>query len=237
MKFEEFNNLDPQNLGNWPIPVKAVIIALACAAVLGAGYYFDTQHQLVALTDITNKEEELKKEFKDKQWQAAALPKLKEQLAQIETTLAELLKKLPNKEQVDELIRDISQTVLASGLKSELFEPQYDKQTTEKGLYEKLPIKLQMSGDYHSFGKFVSGIAAMPRIVTQHDISITPQMKGMEKKGDKNKQLLTMEMTAQVYRYIEAEPDKPAEGTAGGTAGGTADKPAEGTAKKDETTK
>lgn len=233
MKFEEFNNLDPQNLGNWPIPVKAVIIALACAAALGAGYYFDTQHQLVSLTEITNKEEELKNEFKDKQWQAAALPKLKEQLAQIETTLAELLKKLPNKEQVDELIRDISQTVLASGLKSELFEPQYDKQTTEKGLYEKLPIKLQMSGDYHSFGKFVSGIAAMPRIVTQHDISITPQNKGMEKKGEKNKQLLTMEMTAQVYRYIEAEPDKPAEGTAGGTA----DKPAEGTAKKDETTK
>jgi type IV pilus assembly protein PilO len=233
MKFEEFNNLDPQNLGNWPIPVKAVIIAVACAAALLAGYYFVTQHQLVALKDITNKEEELKKEFQDKQWQAAALPKLKEQLAQIETTLAELLKKLPNKEQVDELIRDISQTVLASGLKSELFEPQYDKQTTEKGLYEKLPIKLKVNGDYHSFGKFVSGVAALPRIVTQHDISITPQTKGMEKKGEKNRQLLTMEMTAQVYRYIEAEPDKPADKPAEGTA----DKPAEGTAKKDETTK
>lgn len=233
MKFEEFNNLDPQNLGNWPIPVKAVIIALACAAALGAGYYLDTQHQLTALTEITNKEEELKKDFENKQFQAAALPKLKEQLAQIEITLAELLKKLPNKEQVDELILGISQTVIASGLKSELFEPQYDKQTTEKGLYEKLPIKLQMSGDYHSFGKFVSGVAAMPRIVTQHDISITPQMKGMEKKSDRSKQLLTMGMTAQVYRYIEAEPGKPGDKPAEGTA----DKPAEGAAKKDETTK
>ena len=205
MKFEDFNNLDPQNLGNWPIPVKAVIIVLVCAAALGAGYYFDTQYQLATLEETTNKEEELKTEFKDKQWQAAALPKLKEQLTQIESTLAELLKKLPNKEQVDELIRDISQTVLASGLKSELFEPQYDKQTTEKNLYEKLPIKLRMTGDYHSFGKFVSGVAAMPRIVTQHDISIKP-LKG--KKSDREKQQLTMEMTAQVYRYIEAEAEE-----------------------------
>ena len=207
MKFEDFNNLDPQNLGNWPIPVKAVIIALVCAAALGAGYYFDTQYQLVTLEETINKEEELKTDFKDKQWQAAALPKLKEQLTQIESTLAELLKKLPNKEQVDELIRDISQTVLASGLKSELFEPQYDRQTTEKGLYEKLPIKLRLVGDYHSFGKFVSGIAAMPRIVTQHDISIKPLT---EKKAERDKQMLTMEMTAQVYRYIESEPEEEA---------------------------
>jgi type IV pilus assembly protein PilO len=205
MKFEDFNNLDPQNLGNWPIPVKAVIISLACAAALGAGYYFDTQYQLVTLEETISKEETLKDEFKDKQWKAAALPKLKEQLTQIESTLAELLKKLPNKEQVDELIRDISQTVLASGLKSELFEPQYDKQTTEKNLYEKLPIKLRMTGDYHSFGKFVSGVAAMPRIVTQHDISIKPLK---EKKSDREKQQLTMEMTAQVYRYIEAEAEE-----------------------------
>jgi type IV pilus assembly protein PilO len=207
MKFEDFNNLDPQNLGNWPIPVKAVIIVLVCAAALGAGYYFDTQYQLATLEETTNKEEELKTEFKDKQWQAAALPKLKEQLTQIESTLAELLKKLPNKEQVDELIRDISQTVIASGLKSELFEPQYKQQTTEKGLYEKLPIKLRMIGDYHSFGKFVSGVAAMPRIVTQHDISIEPLT---EKQSERDKQLLTMEMTAQVYRYIEPKSEEAA---------------------------
>ena len=207
MKFEDFNNLDPQNLGNWPIPVKAVIIALICAAALGAGYYFDTQSQLVTLDETISKEETLKDDFKTKQWQAAALPKLKEQLTQIESTLAELLKKLPNKEQVDELIRDISQTVLASGLKSELFEPQYDRQTTEKGLYEKLPIKLRLIGDYHSFGKFVSGVAAMPRIVTQHDISIKPLT---EKKSERDKQMLTMEMTAQVYRYIEPEAEEAA---------------------------
>lgn len=207
MKVEDFNNLDPQNLGNWPIPVKAVIIALACAAALGAGYYFDTQHQLNTLEETIEKEEELKTDFKSKQWQAAALPKLKEQLTQIESTLAELLKKLPNQEQVDELIRDISQTVLASGLKSELFEPQYKRQTTEKGLYEKLPIKLRMIGDYHSFGKFISGVAAMPRIVTQHDISIKPLK---EKKTERDKQLLTMEMTAQVYRYIEPEAEEEA---------------------------
>jgi len=201
MKMEDFSNLDPQNVGNWPIPVKAVIIAVLCAAALGAGYWFDTQHQITQLGTVQIKEGEFKKEFKKKQLQAATLPKLKEQLVQIETILSELLQKLPDDAQVSELIRDISQTVLANGLKQELFKPEYKKRVSVKGLYVTLPIQLRARGDYHAFGKFASGIAAMNRIVTQHDILID------SKKSDEKYPLL-LQMTAQVYFLEKVEEDE-----------------------------
>lgn len=196
MKIEDFSNLDPKNFGNWPIPIKGVIILLLCVIAFGLGLWFDTKIQIEQLADVIDKEDDFKQDFKTKQWKAATLPKLKEQLAQIETTLSELLRKLPNEAQVDELIRDISQAVLASGLKQELFEPQYKGEKSEKGVYVKLPIKLRASGNYHAFGKFISGVAAMSRIVTLHNVSI-------ESKSGNDEHPLSLNMTAQIYRYLE----------------------------------
>lgn len=198
MKAEDFSNLDPKNFGNWPMPVKGLIILILCALTLFAGYWFDTQNQLAKLAKLQRQEGELKKKFENKQWKAATLPKLKEQLAQIESTLSELLRKLPNKAQVDELIRDISQSVLANGLKQELFQPEYRRETKEKGLYVKLPIKLRAKGDYHSFGKFISGVATMNRIVTLHNVSIKSSQNVKEESHPQK-----LEMIAQIYRYLE----------------------------------
>lgn len=192
---KNINNLDPKNLGNWPIPIKALIMMVFFAAALFAGYWFDTQKQFAELAKIQQEENKLKNKFEKKQKEAATLTKLKEQLVQIEVILDELFKKLPSDAQVDELIRNISLSVLASGLKQELFEPQYKVQKAEEGLYVKLPIKLRTQGDYHAFGKFVSGISAMNRIVTLHNISITSS------KGSKKP--LKLEMTAQIYSYLE----------------------------------
>jgi type IV pilus assembly protein PilO len=192
MKMEDFNNLDPKNFGNWPIPIKALIIIVLSAAALFAGYWFDTQNQMSYLTQVQAKENKLKKDFKNKQWKAATLPKLKDQLAQIESTLSELLKKLPNDNQVDELIRDISQTMLASGLTQDLFKPKKEK---EYEVYYALPIELIATGDYHAFGKFVSGVAAMNRIVTQHHVLVNAG----KSRGDENR--LTLKMVARIYRY------------------------------------
>jgi len=197
MKMEEFSNLDPKNFGNWPVAVKGVIILVLFAVTLFAGYWFDTQNQLANLAKAQRQEGELKKKFEKKQWKAATLPKLKEQLAQIESTLSELLRKLPNEAQVDELIRDISQAVLANGLKQELFQPEYRKETKEKGLYVKLPIKLRAKGDYHSFGKFISGVATMNRIVTLHNVAIESSQSKQENFPQQ------LEMIAQIYRYLE----------------------------------
>lgn len=198
MNLEEFNNLDPNNFGNWPITVKAVIIAILFAAALGAAYYFDTQKQLKRLANEQRQEGTLLADFKDKQWQAATLPKLKQQLAEIESNLEDLKSRLPNKAQVAGLIQDISQQAIANGLSSEFFKPGKEQQDQ---VYVKLPIKLKLSGDYHSFGKFVSGVAAMPRIVTQHDISINNSQTA---EGEK----LIMEMTAQIYRYLDPEAEE-----------------------------
>jgi len=199
MNIEEFRNLDPAHFGNWPVPVKGLIILVCCIAALFAGYWFDTQHQIAELAKVKQEQEGLKQSFKTKQLKATSLPQLEEQLVQIELILKELVKKLPSDAQVDELIRNISQTVLASGLKQELFEPQYQAQKEEKGLYVELPVKLRATGDYHAFGKFVSGVAAMNRIVTQHDVSISTSGKAGSEKP------LTMEITAHIYRYLEED--------------------------------
>ena len=196
MKAEDFSNLDPKNLGNWPIPVKGVIILVLCVLALGAGYWFDTQNQINRLAQAQSKEITLKKDFEKKQWKAATLPKLTEQLKQIESTLDELLKKLPGKVQVDELIREISQTVLASGLKQELFKPDYKKIVQEKGLYEKLPVDIRARGDYHKFGKFISDVSAMNRIVTIDEVSI-------EVNKSDEKYPLSLEVVAYIYRYLD----------------------------------
>lgn len=200
MKLEDFNNLDPKNVGNWPIPVKAVITVLIFAAALGAGYYFDTQEQLLRLEKVEGEEVTLREDYKTKQWKAATLPTLKRQLVEIEKNLEEFQRQLPNKAEVAGLIQDISQQAIASGLKSELFEPAKEKIDQ---VYVEYPIKLQLSGDYHSFGKFISGIAAMPRIVTQHDVSITSKQA-----SDKKGQQLLMSMMAKIYRYLDESEEK-----------------------------
>lgn len=196
MKLQDFHNLDPRNLGNWPIPVKAVVILMLCAAGLAAGYYLDTQNQISELSASQQKELELLEDFKKKQMDAARLPKLKEQMIEIQENLKELQSRLPNQAQVGGLITDISQQAIASSLKSELFEPQAEKTGQ---LYVEIPIKLELSGSYHSFGKFVSGVAAMSRIVTLHDVAIKANESGSKKGGQ-----LTMNLTAKIYRYLEA---------------------------------
>jgi type IV pilus assembly protein PilO len=195
MKLEDFNNLDPKNIGNWPIPAKALVVAALCCAGLGAGYYFDTQEQILRRQQAQEKEVTLKKEFTDKQWKAATLPKLREQLTTIEATLAEQQRRLPGKDEVAALIQEVSQAAIASGLRLELFQPGND---INDQMYVKSPIKLRVSGKYHQFGKFVSDVAAMPRIVTQHDVSINSSTG-----------ILSMEMTAQIYRYVEEEQKAP----------------------------
>ncbi|MDM8567694.1 type 4a pilus biogenesis protein PilO [Candidatus Halobeggiatoa sp. HSG11] len=201
MKMEEFKGLEPKNFGNWPIPIKGLIILILCAMAFLAGLWFDTKIQIENLTKTIEQEDELKSDFKSKQWKAATLPKLKKQLIQIESTLDEMLRKLPDKAQVDELIRDISQAVLASGLKQELFKPHSNKKE-KQNIYEQLPIELKASGHYHAFGKFISGVAAMNRIVTLHNVKIKSNKKS-DKEDDEHP--LTLKMTAHIYRYLEAE--------------------------------
>lgn len=189
----DLNNLDFNNIGSWPLPAKAIAIAMICAVVIGLVYWFDTQHQIQTLQDARNKEQTLKTVFEGKQSKAANLEVYKAQLDEMRQSFGAMLRQLPNKSEVADLLVDISQTGLASGLEFELFKPEPE---IVKDFYAELPVTIRVNGTYHEFGAFISGVAALPRIVTLHNISIKP---GNKRGG------LVMEVTAKTYRYLEGE--------------------------------
>jgi type IV pilus assembly protein PilO len=154
---------------------------------------------------------DLKSQFENKQQRAANLDAYKAQLGEMERSFGAMLRQLPGKTEVPNLLVDISQTGLAAGLQEKLFQPAGEQ---SKGFYAELPIKIRLVGSYHEFGTFVSGIAALPRIVTLHDIQITPVAP--DKAGGYD--TLTMDVTAKTYRYIEDEgAHAPAKKKSGGT--------------------
>ena len=146
---------------------------------------------------------DLRTQFENKQQRAANLDAYKQQLGEMERSFGAMLRQLPGKTEVPNLLVDISQTGLAAGLSEKLFQPGPEK---SNGFYAELPIKIRLVGSYHQFGAFVSGIAALPRIVTLHDIQISP----VQEKGAGIYDDLTMDVTAKTYRYIEDEGAKPA---------------------------
>lgn len=190
MKFEDLNNLDPNNIGAWPLPVKATVIVIVCIVVLLLGYFLDIQGQQDKLARAKRTELQLKTDFETKQSKAASLDKYKAQMKEMEVSFGTMLRQLPSKTEVEELLIDISQTGLASGVEFQLFKPQGERYID---FYAEYPISMKITGTYHQFGDFVSGVAALPRIVTLHNISISPGKDGK----------LTMQVTAKTYRYLD----------------------------------
>jgi len=164
-------NWDINASGAWPVPVKALVIAIICAVLAGAWFYLDTLGQLEELNGSEKKELDLKTEFEEKQKKSANLQDYRDQLAQIETSLAIMIKQMPTQEEVASLLVDISQTGLASGLEFRLFQP---GTPVARDFYSELPINIQVIGKYEELSLFVSGLAALPRIVTVHDVKMTP---------------------------------------------------------------
>jgi type IV pilus assembly protein PilO len=193
----ELKALDPRDPGRWPLLVRIVsVIACFIAASIALIYFFVWQDQMPVLQQRQDDEQKLRSEYRAKHQQAVNLGVYKQQLADIERSFGALLRQLPSKTEVPNLLVDISQTGLASALQEKLFQP---GQELKKDFYAELPIKIQLTGSYHEFGEFVSGIAALPRIVTLHDIQISPQDKG------DGSDRLQLELTAKTYRYLDDE--------------------------------
>ena len=185
-------NWDFDAAGTWPTPIKIITILLISISVAGAWYYFDTQKQLAVLAKVEKREKIYKKRFEKKQRKAAALEDYENQLAEMEKSLGTMLRQLPDKTEVANLLVDVSQTGLASGLEFELFKP---KGEIRKEFYAVLPINVRVIGGYEELGSFVSGLAALPRIVTIHNVKIEPR-----KKASGN---LVMNAIVKTYRYVE----------------------------------
>ncbi len=193
MDFQELKNVNLTNIGTSPLWVKVLLIGVVCIAILFAGYWLHHKSQLEDLKRVQAKEVELRATFENKAEKAANLEPYKVQLEEMRRTFGTLLRQLPSKTEIPALIVDISQTGLASGLEIELFKPNPE---SRKEFYAEKPISLRVKGDYHQFGAFASEIAALPRIVTLHNISLTP--------SGKNKNM-TMTATAKTYRYLEED--------------------------------
>jgi len=191
----QLRNIDFNDYGKWPLPIKVVAIALLCVALGGAGFWFDTKVQMESLDVVRTKEGELKEIFKVKQRQAANLEAYKNQMEEMKRSFGTMLRQLPSKTEVDDLLQDVSQTGLKNGLDIDLFKPESE---TPAEFYAELPITIKMTGNFHEFGKFVSDVASLPRIVTLHDFSISPV-----KDKDAKQEALVMEATAKTYRYLD----------------------------------
>ncbi len=188
------NALDPNNIGSWPLVIRIILIAIVCVAVLVAGYFVVIKPQLDQLDAEKSKEVRLKADFEAKYAKAAKLNAYKEQMAEIERTFGALLRQLPSKTEVADLLSEVSAAGAINGLNFQRFQPESEKPLE---FYAELPIQLEVLGEYHQFGRFVSDVAQLPRIVTLHDFSIG-ELPGSEMG-------FIMEAQAKTYRYLDED--------------------------------
>lgn len=194
MDFSEIRDVNLTNIGTSPLWVKLLMIGFVCIGILFAGYYVHHKNQLEDLKRVQAKEQDLRQTFEVKANKAANLELYKVQLEEMRRTFGTLLRQLPSKTEIPALIVDISQTGLASGLEIELFKPQPE---VIQEFYAEKPIDLRVKGNYHEFGIFASEIAALPRIVTLHDINLSP--------GNLDNKEMTMTAKVKTYRYLDED--------------------------------
>ncbi len=196
-------DLSFDNTGAWPRQYKIGFCVLIGVLIVALAWWFFVRDKTDELKRLEGQETELRTDFKIKQGRAANLEPLKLQLAQMEQQLQQMLRQLPSKTEMPDLIVDISQTALATGLTNELFKPGSE---TAKEFYAEKPIALRMVGTYHQFGAFVSGVASLPRVVilTMHNIALKPR-NPKEGGGIRKDIPLELSGTVKTYRYLDEE--------------------------------
>src|SRR5687767_5072193 len=191
---DDLKSLDPNDPGRWPLPVRAGSVLL-CFVVLAAVlfYFLVWSDQKPVLDRVVAEEQDLRNTFKAKHSKAVNLEVYQQQLADIERSFGALLRQLPGRTEVPNLLVDISQVGVGAGLEEKLFQPSSE---VKKDFYAELPIKIRLAGSYHQMGEFVSGIAALPRIVTLDEMKIRTENKDVYDN-------LSFELTAKTYRYLD----------------------------------
>ena len=194
MEMPSLNELDINEPGEWPQLIKTIATVAFCLALLAVGYYVVIKDKQVELAELEQKEQTLKTEFETKQAKAFNLDAYREQMKEMRVVFTSMLQQLPRKSEVADLLIDISRTGLVNGLQFELFKPESERPVD---FYAELPISMKVTGKYHQFGEFVSAVAALPRIVTLHNLTMSPVSESSGK--------MTMDITAKTYRYFDEE--------------------------------
>lgn len=195
MKLEDFNNIDLNNVGSLPLPIKAVLLGFLFLVLTGIGYWFMWSPAIDELDQSVAKEKELRQVFLAKKGQAIKIEAYRQQMVEIERTFGALLKQLPDKSEMDGLLTDVNQAGLGRGLEFELFKP---GQETVAEFYAEMPIQIKVLGGYHDLGAFATDVSKLPRIVTLNNLIIQPANK--ESKDGR----LVLEAVAKTYRYLDS---------------------------------
>lgn len=199
-QFKELSSLDMQQPGTWPFLAYLLTVVVVFVLVVGGGgYQFIVKDKQPKLEQRQAEEANLKRKLDQKQQLAANLQAYRDQLEEMRRSFGGMLRQLPSKTEIESLVVDISQTALGSGLEQELFEP---KSEVQREFYAEKPITMRITGTYHDFGDFVSGVAALPRIVTLHDIKVVPPIR---RGTSQNNDPLVLEVTAKTYRYLDED--------------------------------
>ena len=200
-KLSDINNLDFNNTGGWPQEAKIGACVIAVVLIVVLGWYLLIREKQGTLESLEGEETRLRGDFEREAARAANLEPLKAQLEQMEQMLRQMLRQLPSKTEMPDLIVDISQTARATGINNELFQPGAE---VSKDFYAEQPITLEMSGTYHQFGRFVSGVASLPRVVimTFHDISLAPK-EAAQGQSAPPPGTLGLKGTIKTYRYLD----------------------------------
>lgn len=203
MNLSDLNDLDFENIGTWPAPIKAVVILLLVAAVSVAGYMLDTKDMMAQLARVQQQEGTLLREFKRRQTVVANFEAYKAQLEEMRQSLDSMLRQLPTRTEMPDLLENISDTGLVNGLTFDRFKPLGE---VPQEFYATQPISIRARGTYHQFGAFLSGVSALPRIVTVENLKVTPvknspgqQLPVGEGTGDQ----LQLEANLATYRYLD----------------------------------
>jgi type IV pilus assembly protein PilO len=191
MTLDELRNLDLKDISALPLPVKIVAVAIICVLILAAGYYFVISDELDQREAAERQEKTLRDTYLQKKLLAINIDIYRKQMEEMQESFGSLLRQLPNTTEVPDLLVDITQAGLGRGLEFSLFRPERER---PRDFYAELPISLQVSGSYHELALFISDVAALPRIVTFGDISITSGKAGK----------LSMQATARTYRYLDS---------------------------------
>lgn len=190
----DINDLDVNNAGIWPAPIKAIVVLIVFGLILGGGYWFFVKDQYVRLAGVEKTELELREQYEQKAYKVANLEVFKNQMVEMEETFGALVKQLPSDTEVPGLLEDITNTAVGSGLELREIKLQSEQR---RDFYVELPINIQVSGTYHELASFVSSVASLPRIVTLHDFTIKPTS------GESDR--LDMQVLARTYRYRAGE--------------------------------
>jgi type IV pilus assembly protein PilO len=190
----DINDLDINNAGIWPGPVKAIVALIVFGLILGGGYWFFVKDQYVELKSVQQEEQELRERYENKAYRVANLEVFKAQMVEMEETFGALVRQLPSETEVPGLLEDITNTALGSGLDLQEVKLQGER---KQDFYSELPINIRVVGSYHELASFVSSVAGLPRIVTLHDLKISPVGGDVEQ--------LNMQVLARTYRYRAGE--------------------------------